>query len=257
MLANDVWLNVLVKYEKLTSNSAPGIQDSQASSILTKAQWHYIESRVYPLNNNKKQGLEETEVRTQGLSALVTPVSITTFTPGNITNGVYAELPLDFMYTMLEDVEIDKPSCVTGKDPVMSVDIISHDEYIKGILDPYKRPYFDGYLGLVWRMTYGRNNTAYNSQTNTVAAGYSFMTGQTGKLHQLITDGTFNVTSYNVTYLRQPRNIIVTYYSGGLQQNPELDESTIPAIIDIAVDLLKEALTQPNEQIIPQMQQIE
>jgi hypothetical protein len=54
-----------------------------------------------------------------------------------------------------------------------------------------------------------------------------------------------------------PRNIIVTYYSGGLMQNCELDDSTHPAIIDIAVDLLKEALTQPNQQIIPQMQQIE
>lgn len=257
MLANTSWQNILVKYEKITSNAAPGIQDAQASSIYTKAQWHYVLSRIYPLLNTKKQGLEETEVRMQGLGVLVTPATISTFTTGSLDNGVYATLPLDFMYSMLEDVTIDKPSCIPGKDPIMTVDVVSHDEYTKGIINPYKKPYFNGQLGLVWRMTYGRNNTAYNVQTTTPSFGYEFMTGQTGKLHQLITDGTFNITSYKLTYLRQPKPVIITYYSGGNQQNPEFDESSIPAIEDIAVDLLKESLNQPNTQIIPQMQQIE
>jgi hypothetical protein len=257
MLANDVWRDVLVKYEKLTSNAAPGIQDSQASSILTKAQWHFILSRIYPLNNNKKQGLEETEARMQGLGALVTPLTISTFTTGSLSNGVYAELPLDFMYCMMEEAVIDQNDCVTSTPAKLEVDVLSHDEYVKGILDPYKRPYFDGHLGLVWRLVYGRTNTAYNSQTNTTTLGYDFMTGQTGKLHQLVTDGTFNIVDYEIVYLRQPRPVIVTYYGGGNMQNPELDEATMPALVDIAVDLLKEALNQPNTQIIPQMQQIE
>jgi hypothetical protein len=70
-------------------------------------------------------------------------------------------------------------------------------------------------LRLVWRLTYGRTDTAYDSQTTTTTAGYEYLTGQTGKLHQLVTDGTFNVTDYQIVYLRMPRNIIVTYYSGG------------------------------------------
>lgn len=255
--ANLMWEDVLVRYEKLTSNAAPGIQDVQASSIMTKAQWHFLHTRISPLLNSKKEGLEETEVRMQGLSALITPVTISTFTPGSLQYGVYATLPLDFMYTLLEIVTIDKNDCIDGAPAQLSVNVLSHDEYIRGIINPFRKPYFDGHLGLVWRLTYGRNTTGYDSQTITTTAGYEYITGQTGKLHQLITNGEFNITDYQIVYLRMPRNIIVTYYSGGNMQNCELDDSTHPAIIDIAVDLLKEALTQPNQQIIPQMQQIE
>lgn len=257
MLANEVWEKVIIKYEKLTSNAAPGIQDVQASEILTKAIWHYVQSRIYPLFNAKKQGLEETEIRMQGLGFLITPLTISSFSTGTLDNGVYATLPLDFMYTIMEEVVIDKTDCVTGLPAKVGIDVLSHDEYVKAVLNPYKRPYFNGHLGLVWRLTYGRNNTAYNSQTTTTSSGYTFVDTQTGKLHQLVTDGTFNIVDYKLVYLRQPRPVIVTYYSGGNQQNPEVDESVIPAIIDISVNLLKEALQQPNTQIIPQMQQIE
>lgn len=256
-LANDMWQNVLVKYEKLTGNAAPGIQDAQATSIMTRAQWHFIHTRIYPLFNNKREGLEETEIRMQGLSALISNASITTFSAGNLPNGSFAELPLDFMYTILEYCTIDQDDCVTNTPAVVSVNVLSHDEYIKGIINPYRKPYFDGHLGIVWRLTYGRDNTAYSSQTENSTSGYEFLTGQTGKKHQLVTDGTFNVTDYSLVYLRIPRDIIITYYSGGNQQNCELDESTHRAIEGIAVDLLKESLSQPNQQIIPNMQQIE
>jgi hypothetical protein len=157
----------------------------------------------------------------------------------------------------MEEAIIDQNNCVTGEPASLAVDVLSHDEYVRGILNPYKKPYFDGNLGLVWRLTYGRVDTAYSSQTTTTAAGYTFVTGQTGRLHQLVTDGTFNIVDYSIVYLRQPRPCIVTYYSGGNQQNPELDEAVVPALVDIGVDLLKEALGQPGQQILPQMQQIE
>ena len=109
MTANEMWLLVLVEYEKLNSGGAPGIQEGQANIILTNAQFHFIHTRITAILNLKREGLEETEIRMQGLSPLVTSATVSSFTntTDNLPNGVFATLPLDFMYTILERCVID------------------------------------------------------------------------------------------------------------------------------------------------------
>jgi hypothetical protein len=262
MTANEMWQLVLVEYEKLNSAGAPGIQELEADIILTNAQFHYVHTRITAILNLKKEGLEETEIRMQGLSNLITSASISAFTSNseNLPNGVFATLPLDFMYTIWERCIIDKIDCETNEEADIPVFVISHNEFNRSRSNPFKKPYFNGTEGLVWRIAYKRDISGYNSQTVTASNGYEFITGQTGKRHELITDGTFNVTDYNLRYLKIPKPIkvdLTNFVSPVNMQNCELDESTHRPIVDIAVLMIKEALNQPVQKTELGAQQIE
>jgi hypothetical protein len=212
--------------------------------------------------NTKKEGLEETEIMMQGLSNLIATATISAFTntPENLTYGVYATLPLDFMYTIMERCIIDKDDCEFNAPADLPVFVISHNEYTRSRNNPFKRPYFNSTEGLVWRIAYNRSNSGYNSQTTTTSNGYEFITGQTGKRHELITDGSFNVVDYNLRYLRLPKPIqvdLVNFVAPVNMQNCELDDHTHRPIVDIAVRMLKESLTQPFQPLQLDSQQLE
>jgi hypothetical protein len=262
MTANEMWQLVLVEYEKLNSAGAPGIQEPEANIILTNAQYNFVHSRITAMLNVKKEGLEETEIRMQGLSPLITTATISAFTTtaDNLPNGVYATLPLNFMYTIMERCIIDKDDCEFGTPADLPVFVISHNEYTRSRNNPFKKPYFNQTEGLVWRIAYNRTNSGYNSQTTTSSNGYTFITGQTGKLHELVTDGNFNVVDYYLRYLRLPKPIkvdLVNFLTPVNMQNCELDDHTHRPIVDIAVKMLKESLTQPSQDLQLDSQQLE
>ena len=265
MTASEMHENMIIQFEKINSQAAPGISDLEASVFLSNAQLYFVLSRINPILNTKKEGLEETEVRMQGLSALISTAVISSFTQSadSLPNGVFATLPENFMYTILEDCTIDLNSCVTNNPAELPVYVISHNDYTRLISNPFKRPYFSGSEGLVWRLTYSRNTTGYDDQNLTSFnpnTGEYTLTNQSGKRHELITDSTFNITEYFVRYLKIPRGIVSLYNGDGsttTQINCELDESTQQAIIDIAVDMMKDSAVQPNQESILGMKQIE
>jgi hypothetical protein len=265
MTASEMHENMIIQFEKINSQAAPGISDLEASVFLSNAQLYYVLSRITPLLNSKREGLEETEVRMQGLSALINTAVLTSFTQGaeNLPNGNFVELPTNFMYSILEMCTINKIDCVTKTPAEVPVSVVSHNDYTRLAQNPFKKPYFDGSEGLVWRITYSRDTTGYNDQTiisfdpNT---GYYVLTGQSAKRHELITDSTFNITEYFLRYLKLPRGIVSLYNgdsSTTTQINCELDFQTHQAIIDIAVDMMKDSAMQPNQETIPGMKQIE
>jgi hypothetical protein len=262
MTANEMWQLVLVEYEKLNSAGAPGVQEGEANIILTNAQNYFVHTRITAILNLKREGLEETEIRMQGLSPLITSATVSSFTntTDNLPNGVFATLPLDFMYTILERCIIDQDDCETGEPADLPVYVISHNEFTRSRNNPFKKPYFNQTEGLVWRLAFTRTNTGYNSQTTTSSNGYSFISGQTGKRHELITDGNFNIVDYDLRYLRLPKPIkvdLANFVTPVNMQNCELDESTHRPIVDIAVKMMKESLTQPSQSLQLDAQQIE
>lgn len=264
MTASEMHANVLVTYEKITSNQAPGITDRDMSIILSNAQLHVVKTTISSILNTKKEGFEESEIRMQGLSALIASANINTFTTDamNLPNGVYAELPAEFMYTILEMCRIDQNNCATGQPDLVPVFVMNHNDYYNQILNPFKKPYYNGKEGLVWRLTVNRTITGYDSQVPISVdpqTGYSTVP-RSPKRHELITAPNFSVVDYYIRYIRFPREIVTVLNSDGttnLQINCELDESIHKAIVDVAVDMLKEAMSQPNQQILPSMQQIE
>jgi hypothetical protein len=236
MTANQMWENVLVTYDALYSQSAPGFVDPEASILLTKAQWYYILQRLNPKSNRNMEGFEETEIRIQGLSALVkdsqessTPPTKTNVSQvGALPGEELWALPTDFMIAIYEGCQTNVKQC--GSNPpvynrIMTIPI-SHDEYNLNYYNPYKRPYTDGTEGIIWRLEHGRK-TVNNVER---------------KVHGLITDGTFQVTNYYLRYIKTPSDIVVDLDTPASQVNCELDSLTHQGICDIAVKLLSAAV---------------
>jgi hypothetical protein len=236
MTANQMWDNVLVTYDALYSQSAPGFEDAEATILLTKAQWYYILQRLNPKSNRNMEGFEETEIRIQGLSALVKdsqdavppvfelqPIDQTGTLPGE---KLWA-LPVDFMIPIYESTVTNIPQCGTTStyNRMMTIPI-SHDDYNLSYANPYKRPYCNGSEGLVWRLEHGKKT----------------VNGVERKIHGIIDDGTFRVTEYYLRYLRYPNDIVVNLNNSALQTNCELDPLTHQGICDIAVKLLSAAV---------------
>lgn len=236
MTANQMWENVLVTYDALYSQSAPGFVDPEASILLTKAQWYYILQRLNPKSNRNMEGFEETEIRIQGLSALVkdsqessTPPTKTNVSQvGALPGEELWALPTDFMIAIYEGCQTNVKQC--GSNPpvynrIMTIPI-SHDEYNLNYYNPYKRPYTDGTEGIIWRLEHGRK-TVNNVER---------------KIHGLITDGTFTITNYYLRYIKTPSDIVVDLDTPASQVNCELDSLTHQGICDIAVKLLSAAV---------------
>jgi len=238
-------LNALkVGYDSMYSLSAPGFEDPAYSIILTKAQKVLIRSILTSKNNKNQEGLEETEVRNQGLSALVkdgtdnVAANFPTLSPdqaGSFPTESFWDLPPDFMYTLNEGVTTSVENCSTETFDRITVLPISHDEYYQNFYNPYKKPWTNGSEGLVWRISYSRGTNGR-------------------KRHGLITDGNFTITNYHLRYLKNPVNIVVDEQTPANNVDCELDESTHEAIVGIAINLLARAV---REQLPPEQLPIE
>lgn len=181
------------------------------------------------------EGFEETEIRIQGLSALVKDSQESTTPP--TTNGVNQvgalpgetlwALPTDFMLPIYEATVTDVPQCGTTStfNRMMTIPI-SHDDYNLSYHNPYKKPFTDGIEGIVWRLEHGKQ----------------IVNGVERKIHGIITDGTFNVTQYYLRYIKYPTDIVVNLNTPSSQVSCELDPLTHQGICDIAVKLLSAAV---------------
>lgn len=236
MTANELRDNVFVKYDSVYSLTAPGFDDVRMSILLTYVQDLYCNTILFSKTNAKQEGFEETEIRKQGLSALikdglnaVDPPSVSSNQIGVLPNGVFWQLPDDFWVAILEQATTNIPDC---RDPKLktytriSVEAIPHDWINRGKYT-YNTPFIEGgYDGKVWRLNHGKIGSK--------------------KIHELITDGTFNVTNYHLRYLKRPNNIVVDLDNPTNQVNPELDSFTHEALSDMAVKILKGIVDNTN-----------
>jgi hypothetical protein len=238
------------KLDRVTTFGSPRYEDFELGSVLTEAMHLYIKKFFDRKNNRKSESFEETEVRNQGLSALIkrgAGLPASTSQVGRLENGTFYDLPEDFMYTIYERVETDVIQCGTpGKTEYVMADVrnVSHGEIERYRKNKYKKPYAKEYGdGLVWRLGFEREND-----------GYSDLSAQTAKRHQLLTDGNFQITDYSINYVRYPEEIVVDRDTPANQRNCILDESTHNVIIDMATDLM---MNRVKEQKVPNIEGFE
>ena len=237
MTANEMWNNVLVTYDALYSQSAPGFVDPEASIILTKAQWYYVLQRINPKSNRNMEGFEETEIRIQELSSLVKdsqdaipPISKLTIQTGTLPGETLWAIPVDCMLPIYEGCTTNTKQC--GITPpvynrIMTIPI-SHDEYNLNFSNPYKKPWTDGTEGIIWRLEHGTQNIG----------------GTDRKIHGIIysTDPSLTITNYYMRYIKYPQDIQINLSNPLLQINCKLDPISHQSICDIAVKLLSAAV---------------
>lgn len=237
MTANEMWDNVLVTYDALYSQSAPGFVDPEASIILTKAQWYYVLQRINPKSNRNMEGFEETEIRIQELSSLVKdsqdanpPISKLTTQTGTLPGETLWAIPVDCMLPIYEGCTTNTKQC--GSNPaiynrIMTIPI-SHDEYNLNFSNPYKKPWTDGTEGILWRLEHGTQD----------------VNGTDRKIHGIIysTDPNLTITNYYMRYIKYPQDIQINLSNPSSQVSCKLDPISHQSICDIAVKLLSAAV---------------
>jgi hypothetical protein len=255
MTANEMADELDQKLDRVDSYGGPGYEDFDYSSILTEAQHMFVKMFFDEMNNRKGKGFQEIEIRNQGLGALiqdapsltVSASQVGVFNNGTIL-GKFFDLPLDHMYTTYEECTIDKLKCGSTTDYIVAyITHVADNEIQRHDWNKYKKPYYKSYGDArVWRKEFRRSTT-----------GILPSAAATAKRHELITDGTFNVTNYHIRYVKNPENIIVDRDTPTNQRNCELDYSTHPVILDLAMDLMLQRIKEQKMQIVEPFKALE
>jgi len=209
MTASEMEREFLILYDKITNFDAPGYEPEEISTFLNKAQERLVLHIINPAGNKYLTGFEVTEKRKKDLFTLHRNVDLTTSTntADNKPNGVFFDLPGDFLYAINEEVSISSEDvCYDGTRP--EVKPIKHNDYNKIIKNPFKKPYGE----LVLRLDFGGNR------------------------HELISDGNTTIDTYHLRYIKRPTPITVpdpTVPVAGV--DCELNEITHRQIVDEAV----------------------
>jgi hypothetical protein len=254
MTANEMADMLEEKLDRADSFGSPGYEDFDLSSVLTEAQQLYVKKFFDEVNNRKQKGFEETEIRNQGLSALVKDannLSASADQTGVLVNnnvtGKFYDLPSDHMYTIYEECTIDKTECDTNSSIIGWVMVVAHNEMQRYNWSKYKKPFYrpNGDCR-VWRSEFSRKTSAIDPSIPATA-----------KRHELFTDGTFNVTNYHMRYVKNPEDITVNRTTPTSQSNCELDESTHVVIVGIATDLMLQRVKEQKVQTIENFRDLE
>lgn len=216
----------LFSFDKMNNDNAPGYEDSEISLLLNKAQERFL-LQTYSGTNRVKEAFEETEKRRKDLSELVknSDISLASASQtGVLPNGTFYDLPTNFLYAIKEEVTISSDNECDNEKRI-KVKPITHDEYTINIENPFKQPYNE----LVWRLDYSRTTDNTNP-----------------KRHELITDGSYDITTYHLRYLRKPTDIVVDLDTPANQVHCVLNEITHQRIVDLAVEIALENTVDPR-----------
>jgi len=230
MTANEMRVSLETTLDR-KAFASPGYEDIEISEVLNLAFLKYLKM-YFDEQNPKGKGFEAIEHRGQAFSALIkysNSLSISANQTGVKPDGVFYDLPSDFMWTIQEDIFITSAQCslVASK---ADVSVITHDEYNRFLDNSYKRPGVRLGKAFVWRMYAPREVQFYNP---TITA--------TPKRHQIIKSSDMTITGYKVSYLIYPPEIVVDTDIPTNQRHCILDESSHDTIVNIAADLMLEA----------------
>lgn len=255
MTANQMADEVERILDRSSTFGSPGYEDFEISSVLNIAETLYIKKYYDELNNRKGKGFQEIEIRNQGLGALIQDAP--SLTPsasqvGVIVNssvtGKFYDLPSDHMYSIYEECIIDKVECGTENTAIVAYVIqVAHNEMQRFNWSKYKKPFYKNYGDArVWRSEFSRLTSGINPSAPATA-----------KRHELFTDGTFNIVTYHMRYLKNPKDIVVDRDTPANQRNSELDTSTHRVIIDIASDMMMQRVKEQKLQLVEPFKELE
>jgi hypothetical protein len=230
MTANEMASRFDLLFDSLYEAVAPAYSDSMKSELLTVANNRVFFDAYYPLANKYKRGFEMDEAKLRDLEQYLkndTPSASATQTGARL-NGVIYDLPTDFLYSVEE-------SAITNLSipDEVSVKPVTHDEYGANRKNPYKKPYSD----LVWRLGVSRVTQPTGTTTASVPRT------------ELITDGSYTITTYRLVYLMLPPSIVVDTATPVNQRHSYLNEMLQEKVVTMAVKIASGAVKPEEYQI--------
>jgi len=194
--------------DKLDTLNVPNFLPEEIDLILNNAQDRFVKQRYGP-TNNKRQSFEETEKRTEDLknitvNSILTPLA---YASDNIDpTARFLILPTDHWFTVQERCNITCNMCGTNVTQLVEVVPISHSEFSKVILDPFRKPNEAKVLRLM----------------------------ENGRVELL---SSCIIVSYRMRYVKEPQRVSIT-----LGTTFELSEHTHSEIVDQAVSIALEGI---------------
>jgi hypothetical protein len=226
MDANEMAYEFNVQLDRIVTGGNPGYTDRETGVILTKAQQVYLQEIFDPYKS-----FEETEKRRKDF-ALIKKAFTGTVSSSQTdvhTNGYLFDLPSDCLYVVQEEVVLaSSEECYNGT--TIKVKPVTEDEYNLNRNNPYKKPHPKH---LAWRMDFNNPNSTQTPR------------------HEIITDGTFTISSYKGRYIKSPQDIVPYTPDGSTTaiQSCELPSISHRSIIDIAVRIATASTNPPEYQV--------
>jgi len=183
---------------------------------LNQAVLKFVKTR-YSGINYKRESFEETQKRTDDLRTLVKEVTITTSVGGTKPNGWSANFPVDYMFTVGEEVLIEYVkglSTITARMAILETTSDRYTEELRNVFSEYRL--HDGWANPM------------RLYSNTYV--------------ELISDGTYDIPTYYLRYISIPTAISLPSTSCNLP------EHTHPEIVKLAVGMYLENTKEPRYQ---------
>jgi hypothetical protein len=184
---------------------------------LNQATTKFVKTR-YSGFNPKKESFEETQKRTDDLRTLVKEITInTTSGAGSKPNGWVATIPVDYLFTVGEEVDIQyikNLSTITTRVAVLEVTSDRYTEELKNVFSEYRL--HDGWANPMRLYA------------------YTYV--------ELISDGTYDIPRYYLRYISLPTAISLP------ANNSNLPEHTHSEIVKLAVSMYLENKKEPRYQ---------
>lgn len=169
-----------LEYDAISSFSNPEYSTEEIDYWLNLAQDNL-------LLKVKEEGLESTQTYRDFLSNITVNANSTTFITNadNEENGRFVELPSDYRTTIKESVTITYTDCnsttITKRIPVIPS---THDRLNYDVKNPFKKP---------------------NKDERVISLPFKYLSGNPSvQAVELLTDGTFNIQTYHLRYLKNP-----------------------------------------------------
>lgn len=243
MTANEMKFAWQMQFDSLFELPSPAYDDRQISYLLTQAQWQVFLKKYNPFGNKYQKGFEADEQRKRDLEQLIRPALYDSVNPvpsdvseisesssqnGVHPNGIFLDLPSDFLYAIEEAATLQSNLVESWVKP------IKHDQYLANINNPYQQPY----SGLIWRMEISRQTQPEGT------------TSGTSKRTELILPEGESLDKYRMRYLASPPDIVCDEFRPVNQRHCILDES-------IHGDIVKEAVILGKLAVNPETYQLE
>lgn len=235
-----------LEFERLASAGAPGYEQSEKSDLLTTAMEQLISNRYNFKSNPQQYGFEETEKRIADLNDLVKYKTYTTFVTGFLPNSYTVQLP-NTLVDALGNPDLGTPPQPVGPTNYNDVawfiiyEACTTNKLKCNSLTDYEKP-------MVKEVNHSELESLLDDPFNAPTAERNiFRNRYEGRTIALITDGTYQPTSYTVGYIKKPTPVALQNNVGFVNIPDHLQREIITNAVYLGIKALGDSRVQINK----------